>query len=114
MNLHDFLQSDAAVRLKADGIDDELYCKILSLDEMNNVLVGTDNQLQIGARLLSLCIVDKDGNAKTTTQNWLDLSFRKNAQVQALIKEVSVVNGLVQADEAEDLGKPSEPTGDSA
>lgn len=114
MKLQDFLAADAPVPLKTDGFDDDLYCRVLSLDEMNSVLGDGVNQLQIGARLLALCIVDKAGAPLTTVQNWLDLPFSKNAAMQALIKDVSVINGLAQADEAAELGKSSGPTGESA
>lgn len=111
-SLDEFFAAEALLPLSVEGMPQGLFCKLLSLEEINVAMADHENQLRVGAQLLALCIVDEAGNPKTTVQQWLKLSFKKSDIVQRAIREVSLINGLAKADEVEELGNDSAPTGD--
>ena len=118
MDLLAFVDSKSApVAFKVEGIEDELHCKVLTLEEMNKVILTSEkgDTLAFSANFLAACIVTPDGRQIIPeVDRWRGISARGRDTFNALVKRAQQINGMVSEDEAADLGKPSAPAPESA
>jgi hypothetical protein len=115
MKIQDFLAAGDLQPVRVDGeLVEGVKCRLLTLDEVSALIGdGVKNAVKFGASLLAVALVDPDGNPVGDAATWLRMPFRQQSKFEALVNEVSRINGLLQAAQVEDLGKSSETTGAS-
>lgn len=108
-----FVDESELVPVVINGTPTGAFCKLLSLDEMSDLLSsgGGLATVKFSAKLLAVMLVNPDGTPIATEAEWLRFPFRQRERFEALVTEVSTINGLLTATQAETLGKPSETTG---
>lgn len=115
MKIQDFLSGGDLQPVHVNGeVVEGVQCRLLTLDEVSTLLGdGVKNAIKFGASLLAVALVGPDGKPVADVGTWLRAPFRNNDRFQALVSEVSRINGLMQAEQVEELGKSSGTTGAS-
>ena len=115
MKIQDFLASSDLQPVYVNGeLVEGVQCRLLSLDEVSALIGdGVKSAVKFGAALLAAALVGPDGNPVGDAATWLRMPFRQQSKFEALVSEVSRINGLLQAAQVEELGKSSETTGAS-
>ena len=118
MKLEDFLAPvpTAPVPFNVDGIDETLYCKIITVEEASSISISPDEQVTPGsgfrfaARLLAKCLVDVDGKPRTDESAWLNVPVSTQKGLTRLVDKIREINGMLGGDEVKDLGNASGAT----
>lgn len=115
MKIQDFLDSSELHPVFVEGEQVEgVKCRLLLFDEVMSLLGdGVKSTIKFGAELLSISLIDDDGKPVSDAATWLRMPFRNQGRFEALVREVSRINGLLQAEQVEELGKSSGTTGAS-
>jgi len=115
MKIQDFLAQGELQPVHVNGeLVDGVRCRLLSLDEVSALIGdGVKSSVKFGAALLAASLVGPDEQPVATTEAWLRMPFRQQAKFEALVTAVSLINGLLQAEQVAELGKSSETTGAS-
>lgn len=118
MKLIDFLTPvpTAPVPFTVEGIDEELFCKIITVEEASSMSISTDEQnspgsgFRFAARLLAKCLVDSAGAPRTTEDAWLHVPVSAQKGLTRLVDKIREINGMLGTDEVKDLGNASGAT----
>lgn len=115
MKIQDFCDSSELHPVHVDGEQVEgVKCRLLSLDEVSTLIGdGVKSPIKFGAALLAVSLVDDAGKPVKDAAAWLRIPFRDQKRFEALVNAVSRINGLLQAEQVEELGKSSGTTGAS-
>jgi hypothetical protein len=115
MKIQDFLSSSELQLVRVNGeIVEGVMCRLLSLDEVSALIGdGVKSPIKFGAALLAAALVDGDGKPIMDAASWLRIPFKEQKRFEALVTAVSQINGLMQAEQVEALGKSSGTTGAS-
>lgn len=115
MKLTDFLAPvvSAPVPFDVEGIDEKLYCRILTCEEAASIAITPEeattpgNGFRFAARLLALSIVDAAGVPCTTEASWKSVSVLHQKGVSRICDKVREINGLQTPAEVKELGNAS-------
>lgn len=117
MNLHDFLAPNAApIPFTVEGIDEQLYCKLLTCEEAASISIDGEEArtpgsgFRFAARLLALALVDVDGKPRTTEDSWRHVTVNQQKGLGKLVDKIRELNGLTTSEEVKDLGNASGAT----
>lgn len=115
MKIQDFLGGKELHPVFVNGeLVEGVNCRLLTLDEVSTLIGdGVKSSVKFGAALLAAALVGHDEQPVADAATWLRMPFKNQARFEALVTAVSRINGLLQAEQVEELGKSSGTTGAS-